>query len=84
MTDPVDHITEVLADCVKGGWIVERRHPIKGPAFWLLTSPEGQVYSLMGLHRLTDGQIRNRVNGLLARINAGGRFPRMAPSRAHG
>lgn len=39
--------------------------------FWLVTSPDGQVRSLMGLHRLTEEQLKNRIQGLVTRVHFG-------------
>ena len=42
-----------------------------GLPYWLIVPPDGQVRSLMGLHRLSEQQLENRIKGVVSRAHLG-------------
>lgn len=65
-------IVETVQKALPEGWKVRLGQGV-GPAFWIVTAPDGQLRSLMGLQRLTELQIRNRVQGVVSRFHLGAR-----------
>ncbi len=64
--------TTLVQSCLANGWHALARRPVGGgPMYWLITAPDGSIRSLMGLHRMTEAQIRGRVKGLLTRMHGG-------------
>jgi hypothetical protein len=45
--------------------------PNDGLPYWLVVGPNGQMRSAMGLHRLDDQQLKNRVKGMVTRLHLG-------------
>lgn len=41
--------------------------------YWAIVSPGGELRSLMGLHRMTETEITNRVKGLVTRMHYRGK-----------
>lgn len=68
----VEDATAIVQGCLTGAWSAKVAGPGRAP-YWLLTAPDGQVRSLMGLHRMTEAQIRARVKGLVTRMHYGGK-----------
>lgn len=54
-----------IAQVCLGGHQVELRKPADQPCYWLITAPDGQVRSVMGLTRMTEAQIRKRLRAVV-------------------